>query len=40
MWMSLLMCYAFCSFFMWVFPKIGGFSPKMDGENSGNPMNK
>ena len=21
---------------IWVFPKIGGFSPKMDGENNGS----
>ena len=22
---------------IWVFPKIGGFTPKMDGENNGKP---
>jgi len=25
-------------FDIWVFPKIGGVSPKMDGENNGNPI--
>ena len=35
-----LLCWSFQSKWdnnMWVFPKIGGVSPKMDGENNGKP---